>query len=72
VDEKWGRSIDHDWNNNCPGCGRNCATVALVDLLWTEEVCHCDQVPFPHLVRTTWHKACYAEFIRKAEATAND
>jgi nucleoside permease NupC len=46
-------------NKICPGCGENCDSSAVIDIIHTQEICYCAAWPYAHLVGTPWHKACF-------------
>lgn len=48
----------HPNKKNCPKCGVDVSTTALVDLVYTFEGCDCKKVPYKHLVETIWHRHC--------------
>ncbi|MFA6134436.1 MAG: hypothetical protein WC869_10530 [Phycisphaerae bacterium] len=64
--------MDHNYSSTCPGCGKDCSSTALVELVYTFEVCHCEpnEPGGGHLVETTWHKDCYAAPIVKSTTEA--
>jgi len=49
----------HPWKRNCPVCGEDCSTAALVDLVYAFEECECDAVTYKHLVETVHHRTCF-------------
>jgi hypothetical protein len=51
----------HERNTICPGCGQDGSVIALTDLVYTFEVCHCHDDQDGHLVETLWHKSCYCD-----------
>lgn len=51
----------HGDRRRCPGCGRDCMRIAIVDLAYTFEVCECrNGIGYDHLVEQLWHRECLA------------
>jgi len=49
----------HSHRHDCPECGQSIMQTAIVDLVYTFEVCTCDEVPYTHLMETIWHRRCF-------------
>lgn len=49
----------HPWRKECPNCNQDCSPIAMVNLVYTWEICHCGVANYPHLVETIWHKECF-------------
>lgn len=50
----------------CQGCNQDCGGTALVDLVYTFEICRCEKADYSHLTETLWHKTCfYADYLSK-------
>lgn len=43
----------------CPRCADPVMTVAMVNLVYTHEVCSCGTPNYAHLVETLYHRACF-------------
>lgn len=56
----WLKSMPDDCKNRtCPECGKDCRGVALVNLVYTWEVCNCGKVDYEHLSPTLHHRDCF-------------
>jgi hypothetical protein len=49
----------HHIREDCPLCGDPVRTVAILNLVYTFEVCECGAPKYTHLVETLYHRACY-------------
>jgi hypothetical protein len=55
-----GRGMSHALEQPCPNCNQDCMNTAMVDLVYTYEVCSCAEFPqYPHLVERLWHRQCF-------------
>lgn len=53
------RWINHSRSRYCPNCAEQLDVVALTSLVYSFEVCSCDEHDYDHLVEQMWHRQCF-------------
>jgi hypothetical protein len=48
----------HGTQHLCPVCKDDLMRVAVVDLIYSFELCSCGSPEYEHLVEQLWHRAC--------------
>jgi len=51
----------HPCGLSCGRCQKDTSRIAIVDLVYVHEVCHCKVADYPHLAQRAYHKDCYLE-----------
>ena len=54
----------HSIARKCRICKSETARTAIVDLVYTFEVCSCELAPYDHLVETLYHRKCFEAATR--------
>jgi hypothetical protein len=67
IEETMNRLNDHE-NKTCPGCNLDVSKIALVNLVYSFEVCYCRKDKIGHLVETAWHKSCFVSARQALDA----
>jgi hypothetical protein len=50
---------NHTKLRSCGGCNENVSIIGITKLVYSFEVCGCDEWEYDHLVEQLWHRECF-------------
>jgi hypothetical protein len=55
------RDRSHPQRDNCPACGENLMSIAIIRLAYVFTGCECKRADYRHLYEQLWHLTCLRE-----------